>query len=262
MEAFLITFRESLEAALIIGILFSLLKALKKTEFNKYITLGVLAGILGSLIFAYIFMNFLGGFEGKSEKIYEGILMFLAAGLITHMVFWMKSHARFIKKNMTVKIKKSLQHKSILPIFLLAFFSVIREGVETVVFFQAIDVQSNGGISVIAGIMGILVAIGLALFLNQFSRKISFEKFFKYTGILLIFIAGGLLAHGIVEFQGAGIFPTYLKPVYDLSGILSEKNGIGSFMKALFGYDANPSFLAILGYISFLVLSFFSFRKK
>ncbi len=261
MEAFLITFRESLEAAVIVGLIFSILKSLGKKEGYKYVWFGVGAGVLGSLIFAWIFSKFWGGFEGKTEKVYEGILMIAAALLITHMVFWMKKKAKILKKHISEKVEGYISSGSIASLFFLTFFSVIREGVETVIFFQAIDTQSNTGISIIGGIIGVVLAIGLAVLLQRLTRNVAFKTFFSVTGILLLFIAAGLVAHGIVEFQGANWIPTFIKPIWDTSAILSEKEGLGSFLKALFGYDANPSLLAVIGYILFLIFAFRKWRK-
>lgn len=262
MEAFIITFRESLEAAIIVGILFAVLQSYQADQFKKYVWAGVGAGILVSIIFAYIFAEFLGGFSGKAEKVYEGFLMIGAAALITHMVFWMKGQAGVFKENVSQKVKSSLLKKAALPMFFLAFFSVIREGVETVIFFQAIDAQSDTGISIMGGIVGVILAIVIATGIQRLAIKISYKRFFQITGGFLIFIAAGLVAHGIVEFQGADWLITFQKPLFDISSILSEKTGIGSFLKALFGYDANPSLLAVIGYVSFLVVAFWQWRKK
>lgn len=82
------------------------------------------------------------------------------------------------------------------------------------------------------------------------------------TSYFLVFIAAGLLAHGIVEFQGAGVLPIIIKPVFDLSRVLSESEGIGAILKALFGYDANPSLIAVIAYVAFLVSSFAMLRRR
>lgn len=262
MEAFIITFRESLEAAIIVGILFAVLQSCKAEQFKKYVWAGVAAGVVLSIVFAWVFAEFFGGFSGKTEKIYEGFLMLGVAAFITHMVFWMKGQVGVFKKNISLKVEASLLTKAVLPMFLIAFFSVVREGIETVIFFQAIDIQSDTGISVLGGIIGVISAVILATVIQQLAIKISYKKFFRITGVLLIFIAAGLIAHGIVEFQGAGWLVTFKKPLFDLSAILSEKTGLGSFLKALFGYDANPSLIAVLGYVSFLTVAFWKWVKK
>lgn len=262
MEAFLITFRESLEAGVLVGILFSLLAAVGDKKHFSVVWLGVFLGVLLSVLFAFVFTHFLGGFEGKIEKIYEGILMIAASGLITHMVFWMKKNAKTLKKHVQKKVEKVVQGGAVFSLFLIAFFSVVREGVETVIFFQAIDTQSEQGISILGAVLGVLCAVILSFFLYFSSKKIPLKTFFTASGYLLLIIAAGLFAHGIVEFQGAGWLPTFIKPLFNLSSFLSEKEGIGSFLKAMFGYDANPSLIEIIGYILFLVITLLVFRRR
>ena len=93
------------------------------------------------------------------------------------------------------------------------------------------------------------------------TKKVPVKKLFSYMSYFLILIAAGLFGHAIVEFQGADVIPTFIKPIYDLSAILSEKEGLGAFLKAAFGYDANPSLLAVLGYWLYLSLVYLGFRK-
>jgi high-affinity Fe2+/Pb2+ permease len=83
-------------------------------------------------------------------------------------------------------------------------------------------------------------------------KKVNVAKVLRVTNVLFILVAGGLLAHGIVEFQGANIIPTIMKPLFDLSGVLSEKEGIGAILKAGLSYDANPSLIAFTAYVMYI----------
>jgi len=246
--SFLITFREGLEAAVIVGILFSALRVFNDKKQNLLLWAGVLAGILASIGFAWLFEVFFGGFSGKAEKIYEGTLMIIAFGVITHMVLWMRKTSKNLKKELTDKVQKAFEKKEIWFIVALAFTSVVREGIETVIFLKAISVQSAQGVSGLGASLGIVTAVALGFAIYYGMKSFPVKKFFQITGALLIFIAAGLLAHGIVEFQGAGVLPTFIKPLFDLSPLLSEKEGLGAILKAIFGYDANPSLMAVLAY--------------
>ena len=254
MGAFLITFRESLEAGVIVGMLFAILHLFEKRKKDIYLWAGVGAGIISSLLFAWFFHAFLGGFEGKNEKIYEGILMFVACGLITHMVFWMREKGKCLKRDVADKIHGILKKKTLWMLAVLSFCAVIREGIETVIFLNAIEAQGDGAISLLWGIFGIVAAVALSYGIYFSSHKLNPKRFFQVSGMLLLVIAAGLLAHGIVEFQGAGWFPIIKKPVYDLSFVFSEKEGLGLYLKALFGYDANPSIIAVVGYWLFITI--------
>jgi len=92
----------------------------------------------------------------------------------------------------------------------------------------------------------------LAIVIFYTTKKVPINEFFRYTSYFLILISAGLLAHGVVELQAAEWIPTYIKPLYDLSAILPEATGLGSFLKAGFGYDANPSLIAVVTYVLYL----------
>jgi len=250
--AYLITFREGLEAALIVGILLSCLRALGMSRQQWYVWGGVLAGLMLSLIFAWVFSAVIGGFEGSTEKIYEGVLMLGAAGLITHLVFWMQQRGKQIQQELNKKVEQSVKAGTLWTVALIAMFSVVREGVEVVIFFQALLAQAEGNVSILSAVFGGVSAVMLAVAIFWSTRKVPIAQIFTYSAYFLVLIAAGLLAHGIVELQGADWLPTFVKPLYDLSAILSEKEGIGALLKAGFGYDANPSLLAVVGYTIFL----------
>lgn len=246
--AYLITFREGLEAALIVGILLSCLRALKMNRQQIYVWAGVVVGLLLSLLFAWAFSVLMGGFEGTTEKVYEGLLMLGAAGLITHLVIWMRQKGKKIQAHVNQQVTDSVQKGMLWMVAVIATMSVVREGVETVIFFQALMAQSGGSLPIISGGAGVLSAVGLAVIIFWTTKKVPVAEFFRYTSYLLVLIAGGLIAHGVVELQGANWLITYVKPVYDLSAVLPEGEGLGAFLKAGFGYDADPSLLAVLAY--------------
>lgn len=250
---FLITFREGLEAAVVIGILLSTLRALGANKESIYVWVGAALGVVMSIVFASVFNALLGGFEGTAEKLYEGILMLTAAAVITHMVLWIKRNAMTIKSSLEQKVTLMMERKELWMIGVLAFVAVVREGIETVIFLEAISAQSGNTLSLMAAAAGVIGAITLAMLIFMGSRKLSTRRFFTVATYLLILIAAGLLAHGIVELQGAGVLPTFVRPLFDLSPILSENEGIGAILKAIFGYDADPSLLAVIGYVGFFV---------
>ncbi|NCP67768.1 hypothetical protein GW777_05935 [Candidatus Peregrinibacteria bacterium] len=252
--AYLITFREGLEAALIVGILLSCAQVLQAKRAQVYIWGGVIAGMLLSLIFAFVFSQIIGGFEGTVEKIYEGLLMLGAAALITHLIIWMRHRGREIQDSLNKKIEQSLQAGTLWTIAFIAMMSVVREGVETVIFFQALMAQAGGDAPIISGLLGVLSAVLLAIVIFYTTKKVPVKSFFQYTAYFLVLIAAGLLAHGIVELQGADWLPTFVKPLYDISVVLPESEGVGALLKAGFGYDANPSLLAFMGYLLYIGL--------
>jgi len=264
MQFFIITFRETLEAAIIIGLIFSMLKVFwVEKKRKRYITLGIVLGIIMSFLFAIGFDKIFGWFEGKVEKVYEGILMLVACALITQFLIWTNSNFKNIGAKMKKSVQKIVTSGQLWMLSILAFASVVREWVETVIFFNALEFSfANNDIwYAVAGVIGAIIISYILFFSIQ---KINIAKVLKYTNVLFIVVAGWLLAHGIVEFQGAWVLPTIVKPLFDLSGILSEKEGIGAILKAAFSYDANPSLIAFVAYVAYIwwFVYYFFLRKK
>ena len=262
MTSFIITFRETLEAALVVGLLLSLVNAFYK-QFGKahlYIIYWVVAGIALSFIFAYVFNSFLWGFEWKTEKVYEWILMIAAFLMISHLLIWTSKNSKKLSGHIKSKVENALVKSELMVIGFIAFFSVVREWVETVIFLNALNVSVDGG-SIFLWILGIIIAIVLSVILFFSLKKINITAIFKTTNILLLLIAAWLLAHGIVKFQWAGWLPTFVKPLFDLSWVLSEKEWVGSFLKAMFWYDANPSLIAVIAYFTYLISFPFVLKK-
>lgn len=264
MAIFIVTFRETLEAAIIIGLIFSMLRVFwVEKKRKRYITIWIILWVVMSFFFAGGFEHFFWGFEGKTEKIYEGVLMLLACWMITQFLVWTNSNF----KNLWKKIKKSVENivttNQLWMLSVLAFASVVREWVETVIFLNALDFSfTNWDIFLAVG--GIIGAIIVSYILFFSIQKINIKKVLNYTNVLFILVAAGLLAHWIVEFQGASILPTIVKPLFDLSWVLSEKEGIGAILKAGFSYDANPSLIAFIAYVTYIsgFVYYFFFRKK
>lgn len=264
MQFFIVTFRETLEAAIIIGLIFSMLRVFGVQKKKKrFIILWIILGIIMSFLFSVGFERIFGGFEGKVEKIYEWVLMFLACGLITQFLIWTNSNFKNIGKKIKKSVEKIVTNGQLSMLSILAFASVVREWVETVIFFNALNfsLASNDSWYAIAGVFG-AIAVSYVLFFSI--KKIDISKVLQYTNVLFILVAWGLLAHGIVELQWAGVLPTIIKPVFDLSSVLSEKEGIWAILKAALSYDANPSLIAFVAYVSYLIWFgyYFFVRKK
>ena len=248
-----------MEAALIVGIVLSYLVKTRQTKFNNIIYIGVAAGIVASLIGARLFIGLAGGFDGPAEQIFEGITMFIGALLLTSMILWMmkqKHLAKELEQKVAVELKES--HK--FGLFFLVFVSVLREGIETVIFLGAASFISSDN-NLIGALAGIVFAIllGYAIFVG--SMKINLKKFFNLTSLLLILFAAGLVAHGIHEFEEAGLIPVIIEHVWDINFILNENGYFGAILKGLFGYNGNPSLIEVMGYFIYLVFALVLWKK-
>jgi high-affinity iron transporter len=266
---FLITFRESLEAALIVGIILAFLKKSKQTKYNNVAFLGIGAGLVMALVMAYVFETYLGGFTGRTEEIFEGVIMLVAAVLITFMIFWMKKQ-KSVSQKFHKKIQDHIDAQYPLGIFLLTTLSVGREGIETVIFLNAAQFAGEGTSMFWSGMAGVILAIALGYLIFTTAKKIPLKHFFNATSALLILFAAGLVAHGIHELQEAQLIPFMVEELWNLNPAeladgsypaLHEKGAIGGFFKALFGYNGNPSLIESISYLVYLGAIAFLFQK-
>jgi high-affinity iron transporter len=136
---------------------------------------------------------------------------------------------------------------------------VIREGVETVIFLNAINYAS--GINFLGGTLGIIAAIIVGYLFFISTKKINLKRLFNISSILLILFAAGLVAHGVHEFEEAGIVNGIIAPLFDINHILNEKGVFGSFLKGLFGYNGNPSLLEVIAYVAYLGVIFYLYKR-
>jgi len=265
LASFILSLREGLEAALIIGLLLGSLRKLGQVEGQRTIWVGTGLAVVVSTL-AGILLNLLGAsFQGRAEEIFEGITMLLAAVILTWMIFWMKTQARKVNQKLEADIKGALLKNSGFALFSLAFVAVIREGVELAIFLTAAAVDSEG-LEILTGAgLGLAAAFVLAFLLFKSLIRLNLTRFFQITSIILILFAAGLVAHGIHEFNEAGIIPPIIEHIWDVNHILDEKSTLGSILGTLLGYNGNPSLTEVGGYLTYLLvigISWFRVRDK
>jgi high-affinity iron transporter len=271
LPSYLLSLREGLEAALIIGIVLGALRKIHRTDLSPALWIGTLSAV-GVSVLAAILLTLLGlSFEGRAEKIYEGITMLLAAGILTWMIFWMNSQAKNIKSELEDGVNKAAAHYETgkRAIFWLAFFAVVREGVELALFITAAffagsseNITTNTILTLTGVVLGLGTSILLGWSLLAATARLNLQRFFQVTGYLLILFAAGLVAHGIHEFNEAGWIPNIIENVWNMNAIVDEKSMLGELLKTLFGYNGNPSLTEIIGYLAYLASMLFIFTRK
>lgn len=253
LAATLITLREGLEAALIVGLVLSVLNRLGHSNRTRPVWAGVLAAIIVSIIAGMAF-NALGiAFEGRGEEIFEGVAMLLAAGVLTWMIFWMQRQGRQITTDLEQDVRHAAAAGSSWALFSLAFVAVVREGIETVLFLTAATFSTTPAQTLAGGALGLIVAMLLGWLMFATGKRLNVRAFFRATGILLIFFAAGLVAHGVHELQEATLLPILVEHVWDVNHILDESSTVGTFLKALFGYNGNPSLIEVFSYLGYFI---------
>ncbi len=249
--------REGVEAALIVSIVLAYLARTGNRRSFGGIWLGVGTAVGMSLILGAAVFITVGEMPEPYEQIFEGLTLLVAASVVTWMLFWMRRQAASVKGELQQAVDRALVAGSAWGLALLAFTAVLREGVETSIFLvgQATAVSASGGAASV--LLGALVGLALAVFLGfgfyQGTRRINLARFFRWTGIALIFIAAGLLGQAVHEFVEIGAITLGSATAYDLSAVLSDDAGLGAFLKALLGYSATPSWAQVVVHAGYLV---------
>lgn len=263
VQSFLIVFRETLEAALIVGIVLGYLARTRQERYRSTAYLALAAGIGASVLAAVLFQLLAGGFSGKAEQIFEGATMLAGAALLTTMILWLMGRADAAAR-LEQRLEEELSHSQGISrgvgVFLLVFLSVLREGVETVIFLGAARFTSSNN-NLLGALIGLVAAVLLGFGLFRGALKIRLRSFFAVTNVLLILFAAGLVAQGVHELQEAGLIPTVVEHLWDINPpvtgdrlpVLHENGALGGIAKGLFGYNGNPSLFEVLGYGLYLL---------
>jgi high-affinity iron transporter len=261
VAAALLAFREGLEAALILGIVVGVLRRVGRREQEKMVWLGAaLAGLLSLAVGLGLYGVGIG-FEGKAEEVFEGVAMLLAAGVLTWMIFWMNRQGRAIQTGLEQEAQRAAAGGGSWAIFSLAFLAVFREGIELALFLIAAAFTASAAAVVLGGVAALAAAAVAGLLLFASTGRLNVQAFFRVTSVLLIFFAAGLVAHGVHELNEAGVLPAIVEQVWDLNGVVDENSGMGQILKALFGYNGNPSLTEVIAYVGYWLVVLLVLRR-
>jgi high-affinity iron transporter len=268
LPTYLLSLREGLEAALIIGILLGALSKIRRTDLSPTVWLGTLSAIGVSILTAILLTTFGMSLQDPAEAIFEGITMLIAAGILTWMIFWMSKQARFLKSELEAGVNKAAASAGKSGLFWLAFIAVVREGVELALFVTAAFFAGNqAGITsdIIQTLVGTILGVGTAALLSwtlfATAVRLDLRRFFQVTGILLILFAAGLIAHGVHEFNEVGWIPSIIEHVWNLDSVISESSLLGQLLKTLFGYSSAPSLTEMIAYFVYIAVVTILWRR-
>jgi len=260
LPSYLLSLREGIEAALIIGIVLGALRQMRRTELVPAVWAGTLAAVALSIL-GGVLLTMLGlSFEGAGEQIFEGVTMLLAAALLTWMIFWMSRTARSLKSDLEADIHKAAFSTGKRAVFFVAFLAILREGIELALFLTASVFATDTVQTLVGAILGLGTAILLGWSMFAAIIRLDLRRFFQVTGFLLILFAAGLVAHGVHEFNEVGWIPAVIEHVWDVNAFINEDSTFGLLLKALFGYNGNPSLTEVLAYLAYFVAVFFGLR--
>ncbi len=204
-EALIVTLREGIEAALVIGIILIYLRKTGRAGLSRWVFLGLFAGLGASVACAAVFAAI-----GLQEEAYEGWLMIAGAVLVATLVIWMLRTAKRMKSEIESRVETIAgrgEGAVAAGLFSLTFVLILREGIETVLFLAAVNLTTDALMSFVGGIAGILVAVLFGIAFVRGNARVDLQRFFKVTAIVLFLLSAQLLIGGLHEMGERGTIP-------------------------------------------------------
>ncbi len=278
-QVMFVVWRESVEALLVVGILYAWLKNgdVSARRGLPYLWAGVVAGILAALALGAALLLFSELLSGDAQTYFQIGMVLIAAVLIVQMVLWMRRHGRSMKQQMESSLQSHSESGNWWGVFFLVMLAIAREGSETAVFLYGISLSQQGtsdvGSMLLAGILGFALAF-LTFYILQLGGKIfSWRRFFQVTEVLLLLLAGGLLLTGVEKLADLVIensdwlssqdwVATLTTPLWDTTWLLDDTSTSGSLVGTLLGYRAKPLLLSVIVYVLYWLVVFFLLRRR
>src|SRR5712691_11390838 len=237
-QSLVITLREGVEAALIIGIVLGYLKKTGRETWNRVVYWGLASAVCASLAAAYLVRRL-----EVSEDAYEGWMMLAGAMFVATMVVWMWRTGKRLKGQIEHRLSTlsgSPTRAATLGIFLFVFLMVLREGIETVLFLAAVSLRTGDLLNLMGSLIGLGLAVGLGVAFFKGSLKINLGKFFSVTSLVLLLVAAQLLVTGLHELSEARVLPSSRREMALVGPIVNNE----SFF-----------FLVVVGLVLFLMVA-------
>jgi high-affinity iron transporter len=280
LPTFVITLREGVEAALVVGIVLACLNKAKQGHLRIWVYAAVAAGIAASGIVGVVLSSVSQAlsqsdnpYAATLELFLEGIFGLVAIAMLSWMLIWMTQQARFLKAQVEGAVGQAMATNAGWGIFMLVFVAVLREGFETVLFIVAKFQQ--GLIPSLGSAAGLTVATGIGILMFRWGVKIDIRRFFQAMGILLLLIISGLVVSSLGHFdtaiaslaasdrKSAGMCMFYEKftkvhscnlggLVWNTTKIMPEDKFPGLLLSALFGYTDRLYLVPAVAYLGFL----------
>lgn len=250
LPAFLITFREVIEATLIVATILGILVKLRQQQSIKTVWWATLSATVVSMVLlsvgSLIGLKIQELYTGKTEELIEGVMMLTSAVFITWAVFWLHRYFARYKVALLQKVKQTISEEKHRGLFILVFTAVFREGFEIVLFLSTIYLSTDP--REVFGGFGLGAALALLVSASLFTAtlKLPVYRAFQTTTVLLILFAAGLAGRGVHEFIEAGVIPEYIKVTV---GFLPPSGHIvADMVKAIFGWSHTMDFMQVAVY--------------
>ncbi len=203
LQAFIITLREGVEAALIVGITLAYLTKIGRNELRKTVYAALGAAFVGSIGVAILISRL-----NLNEDVFEGWIMLVAAFFVITMVIFMMKTGKKLKGEIEGKVGLLAGKDAWIGLFFFVFLLVLREGAETVLILSAVSLNSTELMSFLGTLLGVLAAIAFGVMFVKGSVRINLQKFFRVTTAILFLVAAQLVVAGLHELSESGVLPS------------------------------------------------------
>ena len=254
IPTFVITLREGVEASLIVGIIAAFLVKEGRSDAIRQMWIGVAVAIALCTAVALI-LNAVGRqLPQQQQEGLETVVGLIAVSAVTYMIVWMRRHARGIKAVLEGEAASALAAGSTLALVGMAFLAVLREGFETSVFLLAAFQDATDTTAAGAGaVLGLIAAVAIGLGLYRGGVRINLTRFFRLTGLVLVFVAAGLLATAAHTAHEAGWINGLQGQAVDLSWLVQPGTISGSLLTGMLGLQPSPTVIEALVYVLYAV---------
>lgn len=251
---FLIGLREGVEAALIISILLTYLSRTGRESLRTHVWRGIALATAMSAAIAVGLERLSADASDRVEPIFSGAISLVAVGFVTWMIFWMKQAAPTIASDLRGRLDDAALAGSGIAVSGMAFVAVAREGAETAVFFfAAARAAGQQGASIVGLALGLAGAAAIGWLFYRSSVRVNLQRLFAVTGILLVFVAAGVLSYAVAEFQEVGLLPGAHAIALDLSHWLPEGSTASTFAAGVFNIGATTTYLQVAAWLAFTI---------
>jgi len=254
IPTFVITLREGVEASLIIGIIAAFLVKEGRRDAMRQMWMGIGIAVVLCIGVAVLLEVVGQQLPQQEQEGLETVVGLIAVSAVTYMIVWMRRHARGIKAQLEGEAASALATGSTLALVGMAFLAVLREGFETSVFLLAAFQDSTDTTAAGAGaILGLVAAIAIGLGLYRGGVRINLTRFFRITGLVLVFVAAGLLAAAAHTAHEAGWINGLQGQAIDLSWLVQPGTVSGSLLTGMLGLQPSPTVIEAIVYLAYVI---------
>jgi len=254
-NALFIVWRESAEALLVVGILYSWLRRRPDAATGmRYLWGGVAIGAVLALALAAVMLGIASALSGDGLEYFQLGITAVAAALIVQMVFWMRRHGRTFKKDLENDMAQKAGASRWWGLLIVVALAVGRETAETVVFLYGLGANDTGINFPAVLAIGLLLAFTTFWVLQQGGKVLNWRLFFRITEVLLLLLAGALMVNAVEKLVAFGILPALIDPVWDTSWLLDDSSRIGGLVSAFTGYRAKPALLPLVALAAYWII--------